>query len=70
MHYVIHSDAKKEKIRSAYTILSENKMLKFNSKESSKAAKEEDKNQAKKRRRGCCTWLMRGKPLDLVYEVK
>ena len=65
VHYVIHSDVKKEKIRSAYTILNENQMLKFNSKE-----EEVENNQTKKRRRGCCTGLMRGKPLDLVYEVK
>ncbi len=45
VHYVIHSDVKKEKIRSAYTLLSGNSMLKLNEKDSSQG-------ENKKKRKG------------------
>ncbi len=60
MHYVIHSDIKKEKIRSAYSILSDKVLKKQNGKEA----------KGKRQKRQCCASLMEGKPLELAYEAK
>ena len=60
VHYVIHSDVKKEKIRSAFTIM--------NSKDQAKMEKKLAGGRRQKRQ--CCAAMMQGKPLELAYEVK
>jgi hypothetical protein len=57
---VIHSDVKKEKISSAFTIMSRYETF-------IDRMKLDKKNRQK---RGCCQALMQGKPLELNYELR
>jgi hypothetical protein len=60
VHYVVHSDVKKEKIRSAFTIM--------NSKDQAQNGRKVPGGRRQKRQ--CCASMMQGKPLELVYEAK
>jgi hypothetical protein len=57
---VVHSDVKKEKIRSALTIMNNQ----------DKEKKDKKLGSGRRQKRLCCAAMMEGKPLELVYEAK
>ena len=60
VHYVIHSDIKQEKIRSAFNIMNSDEQM----------DKKHGSGRRQNRKCWCCASIYYGEPIELVYEAK